>query len=176
MNRWGERIFAFIYQEKIVLSLSSILGFILFWHVLTDVLGLFPPLFLPSPEKVFFTIYEKITVPVGEEKLFGHVGISLVRILVGVGIALALAVPLGILMGWYEDLDSVASPLIEVLRPIPPIAWIPAGDPLVRDRAGFQSFHHRHRGLFPGGDQHLYRRQVCRCPPYQSGENPGGRG
>jgi NitT/TauT family transport system permease protein len=125
MNQRGERIFDVIYQEKIFLSLSSILGFILIWHILTDVLGIFPALFLPSPEKVFFTVYEKITVPVGEEKLFGHVGISVVRILVGVGIALALAVPLGILMGWYEDLDSVTSPLIEVLRPIPPIAWIP---------------------------------------------------
>jgi NitT/TauT family transport system permease protein len=125
MNRWGGKFLALIYQEKIVLSLSSILGFILFWHILTDILRIFPPLFLPSPEKVFFTIYEKITVPVGEAKLFGHVGISLVRILVGVGIALGLAIPLGILMGWYEDLDSVASPIIEVLRPIPPIAWIP---------------------------------------------------
>ena len=125
MNRWGERILDLLYEEKIVLSLSSILGFILLWHVLTDILGLFPPLFLPSPEKVFFTIYEKITVPVGQEKLFGHLGVSLVRISAGVGIALFLAVPLGILMGWYEDLDSVAAPLVEILRPIPPIAWIP---------------------------------------------------
>jgi NitT/TauT family transport system permease protein len=62
---------------------------------------------------------------VGEEKLFGHIGVSLVRILVGVGIALGLAIPLGILMGWYEDLDSLTSPVIELLRPIPPIAWIP---------------------------------------------------
>ncbi len=125
MDRWGEKFFDLIYEEKIFLSLSSILGFILLWHLLTDFLGLFPPIILPSPEKVFFTIYEKFTVPVGEEKLLGHIGVSLVRILVGVGIALALAVPLGILMGWYEDLDAVASPLIEVLRPIPPIAWIP---------------------------------------------------
>jgi len=125
MNRWGERILDLLYEEKIVLSLSSILGFILLWHVLTDILGLFPPLFLPSPEKVFFTIYETITVPVGQEKLLGHLGVSLVRISVGVGIALFLAVPMGILMGWYEDLDSVAAPLVEILRPIPPIAWIP---------------------------------------------------
>jgi ABC-type nitrate/sulfonate/bicarbonate transport system permease component len=51
--------------------------------------------------------------------------VSLVRISAGVGIALFLAVPLGILMGWYEDLDSAAAPLVEILRPIPPIAWIP---------------------------------------------------
>jgi NitT/TauT family transport system permease protein len=84
-----------------------------------------PAIVLPSPEKVFFTIYEKTLVPVGEEKLLGHIGVSLVRILVGVGIALGLAIPLGILMGWYEDLDSLTSPVIELLRPIPPIAWIP---------------------------------------------------
>ncbi len=125
MRRWGERIFDLLYEEKVVLSLSSLIGFVLLWYVLTDILGLFPALFLPSPEKVFFTLYEKITVPVGQEKLFGHLGISLVRILAGVGIALFLAIPLGILMGWYEDLDSVTAPIIEILRPIPPIAWIP---------------------------------------------------
>ena len=114
-----------IYREKVVLSLSSVLGFLGLWHLVTDFLGLMPAIVLPSPEKVFFTLYEKILVPVGEEKLFGHLGVSLVRILVGVGIALGLAIPLGILMGWYEDLDALASPIVEVLRPIPPIAWIP---------------------------------------------------
>jgi len=121
LQRLGERI----YQEKIVLSISSVLGFLFLWLLVTDVLGLMPAIVLPSPEKVFFTLYEKILVPAGEEKLFGHVLASLVRILVGVGIALALAIPLGVLMGWYEDLDALASPIIEVLRPIPPIAWIP---------------------------------------------------
>ncbi len=125
MDRLTGKIFDKIYQEKIVLSLSSVLGFLLLWYLVTDLLELMPAIILPSPEKVFFTIYEKILVPVGEEKLFGHVGVSLVRILVGTGIALGLAIPLGILMGWYENLDAMASPIIEVLRPIPPIAWIP---------------------------------------------------
>ncbi len=121
----GDRILDRIYQEKVVLSLSSILGFLLVWYAVTDVLRLMPALVLPSPEKVFFAVYEKIFVPVGEEKLLGHIGVSLVRILVGTSIALGLAIPLGILMGWFEDLDAVASPLLEILRPIPPIAWIP---------------------------------------------------
>jgi len=125
MSRSAENFWDKVYREKTVLSLSSVLGFLALWHLATDILGLMPAIVLPSPEKVFFTIYEKILAPVGEEKLFGHIGVSLVRILVGVGIALGLAIPLGILMGWYEDLDSMASPIIEVLRPIPPIAWIP---------------------------------------------------
>jgi NitT/TauT family transport system permease protein len=125
MDRFLENVRERIYQEKIVLSISSVLGFLFLWYMITDLSGLMPAIVLPSPEKVFFTIYEKVLVPVGEEKLFGHIGVSLVRILVGVGIALGLAIPLGILMGWYEDLDSLASPIIEVMRPIPPIAWIP---------------------------------------------------
>jgi NitT/TauT family transport system permease protein len=121
----GERILDCIYEEKVILSLSSILGFLLVWYAITDLFGLMPPIVLPSPEKVFFTIYEKISVAVGEEKLFGHIGVSLVRILVGSSIALGVAIPLGILMGWFEDLDAVVTPLFEILRPIPPIAWIP---------------------------------------------------
>ncbi|MDP3097864.1 MAG: ABC transporter permease [Syntrophales bacterium] len=125
MKAFGPQLLERIYREKVVLSLSSVLSFVFCWYLITDVLGLIPALFLPSPEKVFFTIYEKIFIPVGQSTLFGHVGVSLLRILVGTTIALCLAIPLGILMGWYEDLDSVMTPIIEVLRPIPPIAWIP---------------------------------------------------
>jgi len=125
LSRFSENFLNQIYQEKVFLSLSSVLGFLCVWYLVTDLLQLMPPIILPSPEKVFFNIYEKISIPVGEEKLFGHIGVSLVRILVGVGIALSLAIPLGVLMGWYENLDALASPIIELLRPIPPIAWIP---------------------------------------------------
>jgi NitT/TauT family transport system permease protein len=125
MNGLMEQILERLYREKMVLSLSSVLGFLLAWYAITDLFPLMPPIVLPSPEKVFFTIYEKISVPVGEERLFGHLAVSLVRILVGTGIALGLAIPLGILMGWFKDLDAVVSPIFEILRPIPPIAWIP---------------------------------------------------
>jgi NitT/TauT family transport system permease protein len=125
MGPLSERISDRFYQEKVVLSLSSVLGFILVWYAVTDIFRLMPPIVLPSPEKVFYTIYEKIFVSVGEEKLFGHVGVSLIRILVGTSIALGLAIPLGILMGWFEDLDAAVTPIFEILRPIPPIAWIP---------------------------------------------------
>ena len=114
-----------IYQDKVFLSLTSVLGFLAVWYAATDLLGLMPAIVLPSPEKVFFTIYEKFFVAVGEERLPGHIGVSLLRILVGTSIALALAIPLGVLMGWFESLDAVLNPILEILRPIPPIAWIP---------------------------------------------------
>lgn len=50
---------------------------------------------------------------------------SLQRILTGFAIAIALAVPLGILMGANQSIYDFVNPSIQVLRPIPPIAWIP---------------------------------------------------
>jgi NitT/TauT family transport system permease protein len=50
---------------------------------------------------------------------------SLSRVAVGYGLALCLAVPLGSLMGWYTRVFQAFNPLIQLLRPISPIAWIP---------------------------------------------------
>jgi NitT/TauT family transport system permease protein len=54
-----------------------------------------------------------------------HVVASLYRVTLGYGLALALAVPLGSLMGWYGGVFRAFNPLIQLVRPISPIAWIP---------------------------------------------------
>lgn len=58
-------------------------------------------------------------------ELFTHAGISFGRMLISVGIASLLAIPLGLLMGLSRTLDEVIDPTVEVLRPISGIAWIP---------------------------------------------------
>lgn len=54
-----------------------------------------------------------------------HVLASLKRIVVGFLLAFALAVPSGLLMGRLKDAESVGRPIVELFRPIPPLAWIP---------------------------------------------------
>ena len=54
-----------------------------------------------------------------------HVKASLWRVALGYGGALALAIPLGSLMGWYGGAFQAFNPMIQLLRPISPIAWIP---------------------------------------------------
>lgn len=51
---------------------------------------------------------------------------STVRVLTGFLIALALAVPLGLLFGVNQRFRSIAFPVFEIIRPIPPLAWVPA--------------------------------------------------
>jgi NitT/TauT family transport system permease protein len=43
----------------------------------------------------------------------------------GFGLAVAIGVPLGLLMGWFRTLDAIVSPLFDALRFVAPIAWVP---------------------------------------------------
>lgn len=50
---------------------------------------------------------------------------SLFRVTWGFTLAVVLAIPLGLAIGWYRRADAALNPLIQVLRPISPLAWIP---------------------------------------------------
>jgi NitT/TauT family transport system permease protein len=57
--------------------------------------------------------------------LWEHIGASLFRVGVGFGLALLVAVPLGLWMGWVGGAYRMLNPIFQMLRPISPIAWIP---------------------------------------------------
>jgi NitT/TauT family transport system permease protein len=60
-----------------------------------------------------------------ETKFYIHIGVSLQRILIGFGLATALGIVLGALMGRSRTVRDLIIPYIEILRPIPAVAWIP---------------------------------------------------
>ena len=57
--------------------------------------------------------------------LFIDIGTSLLHFAIGLGLALLIGIPLGIAMGWNKRFNAFVDPIIEILRPIPPMAWIP---------------------------------------------------
>ena len=57
--------------------------------------------------------------------LLHHMAASLMRVAVGWLGAVAVGIPLGLAMGWYAPLHHALNPLVQMLRPISPIAWIP---------------------------------------------------
>ena len=57
--------------------------------------------------------------------LWRHIGASLMRVGAGFLLAVVVAVPLGLWMGWVRGVYSTLNPLFQILRPISPIAWIP---------------------------------------------------
>src|ERR1700722_11527166 len=57
--------------------------------------------------------------------LWADIGDSLRRVALGYGAAVVLGIPLGLALGWYPALNQVLNPVLQFLRPISPIAWIP---------------------------------------------------
>ncbi|MHA1136797.1 MAG: ABC transporter permease [Candidatus Thorarchaeota archaeon] len=73
--------------------------------------------------------------------LSDHIVASLIRVLLGFSVAIATAIPFGIIVGRYRLADSIFGPIIEAMRPIPPIAWIPLSILLFRgETLAAQSF------------------------------------
>ena len=60
-----------------------------------------------------------------EGDIFIHTGLTMMRMLVGLGIAFAVAIPFGMLMGTSRTVERMFSPLLSVLMPIPSLAWVP---------------------------------------------------
>jgi NitT/TauT family transport system permease protein len=57
--------------------------------------------------------------------LWADIGDSLRRVAIGFGTAGVIGIPLGLTLGWYPTVNQVLNPLLQILRPISPIAWIP---------------------------------------------------
>ncbi len=80
---------------------------------------------LPSPSAVAVQLVKMLSVPVGQNTLFGHIWASMLRVLSAFFIAVVIGIPLGLMMGWNKRIDAIVKPIFEIFRPIPPIAWIP---------------------------------------------------
>ncbi len=53
------------------------------------------------------------------------IGYSIMHLLIGLVLAILLGVPLGVLTGWSRRAEYIIDPVIQIMRPIPPLAWIP---------------------------------------------------
>lgn len=96
--------------------------FLAFWQVLTF---RFPPAVLPTPAMVYHEAIAMLDDPLAGYSLWEHIFFSVRRVFSAYALALATGIPLGIYMGWNRVVDKIVSPVFELLRPIPPIAWIP---------------------------------------------------
>jgi ABC-type nitrate/sulfonate/bicarbonate transport system permease component len=76
---------------------------------------------LPSPFDVMATFSDLLI----SGELPRHAALSLLRILTGLAVAIGIAIPLGLLIGWFPVARDMGEILIELFRPIPPLAWIP---------------------------------------------------
>jgi NitT/TauT family transport system permease protein len=98
--------------------ISLIIALIL-WEALAKALN--NPLFLPT----FTQVLQRFYTVLASGELMLDMAESLLHFGIGLILAILIAVPIGVGMGWSKTLDDIIDPLVEITRPIPPIAWIP---------------------------------------------------
>ena len=107
-------------RQRTMLATLAVAGALLLWGGFTAG-GWIDRVLLPSPLEVLKSLVEGVR----NGSLLRHVSASLLRVIEGFAIALVAAVPLGIAMGVSRVVRGILEPLLELLRPIPPIALIP---------------------------------------------------
>ena len=83
--------------------------------------GAFPPALLPTLPKVAATLWTLLL----DGTLLEHAGYTMYRVLFGLALAVAVGLPLGILMGRMRSVENFCLPLASALMPIPSLAWVP---------------------------------------------------
>ncbi len=79
---------------------------------------------LARPHEVLIQLGQMMVDPLAGKSLLGHIWASTQRILIGFVIASLVAVPLGLMMALNPYINAVVKPVFDLLKPMPPIAWI----------------------------------------------------
>lgn len=107
-------------MKRLALSLALPLALVALWQGLFQA-GLIRPILLPPPGRVAAAFVELAA----SGDLLRHVAVSLLRVLEGFTVAALAGLALGLAMGLWRGVDHAVDLLIQLLKPIPPIAWIP---------------------------------------------------
>lgn len=113
------RPMGWLMHRRLWVSLRSFGVFFLLWWALHLWNG--NPLQLPSPLKVLEALWGLLR----EGELAEHAGVSTLRMLLALALSISVAVPLGFVMGLSRRAEQTIDPLVEILRPISGIAWLP---------------------------------------------------
>ncbi|MCW5223184.1 ABC transporter permease [Verminephrobacter aporrectodeae subsp. tuberculatae] len=107
-----------------MLSALGAAGLVLFWSV-AAASGIVPRTFLPTLRDVLLRLIELTHQPFAGNTLQNHLLSSLGRFALGFALAVAVGIPLGLLMAWFRAIDRIVAPVFEAVRFVAPIAWVP---------------------------------------------------
>ncbi len=109
-----------------IISIVSLLTVVFIWELLTDILKTVPSYTMPSPWSVISAFYTKLYDPNPDgATLLQHILTSLQIALTGYFCGALFGIPVGIAMAWSKKFDMFFKPIFDLVRPVPPIAWIP---------------------------------------------------
>jgi NitT/TauT family transport system permease protein len=105
---------------RVARSSIAIVALLLLWEIAPRI-GLTDPVFLPP----FSTVLQALGELVTSGELAIHLEASLTRAAIGFSIAVSVAIPLGLLIGWYKPVAELLNPILELFRNTAALALLP---------------------------------------------------
>jgi NitT/TauT family transport system permease protein len=121
-------------MRRYIWIISPILLLVI-WEILAILIN--NEFILPTVGSVFAVLLHPFADILGTGSLVSNATISLIRVVTGFLVGVLAAIPIGIVMGKSALVDRMVDPIIQIFRPIPPIAWIPLA--LAWFKIGFSS-------------------------------------
>lgn len=110
--------------SSLYISLTTIGIMAVLWYIATNY-GWIKPIFLPSPQATYLQFYEYLTGIANDRPLWEHFAASMLRVFSAFALGCVTAIPIGIAMGMSRVWKGIFDPPIELLRPLPPLAYLP---------------------------------------------------
>ena len=107
------------------IGLAVLAVLLVLWFGLTTWTGLVSTGRFPAPADFWFSLVQITTRGYAGGQLFAHALHSLILVVVGFIVAIVTGVPIGLWMGWSRRAEAAINPVFLIIRPIPPLAWIP---------------------------------------------------
>jgi NitT/TauT family transport system permease protein/taurine transport system permease protein len=107
------------------IGVGTVIALLALWWLLTTVTGMVTSARFPSPAEFWQSLTQINTRGYAGATLVSHALHSLKLVIMGFAVAIATGVPLGLWMGWDRRVEAAINPVFLVVRPIPPLAWIP---------------------------------------------------
>ena len=112
-------------RRSATIGIATVAALCVAWFVMTTVTGAISPGRFPAPSEVWQAARQITMQGYADARLHEHVLHSCKLVLLGFAAAVAVGVPLGLAMGWSRRAEALVNPVFLLLRPIPPLAWIP---------------------------------------------------
>ncbi len=112
-------------NKRTAIGLATLLVVVALWYLFTSATGWVGSARFPNPAEFCKAVRQIAMTGYADARIHQHVLQSFKLVLMGFAVAVSVGVPLGLLMGWNRRAEALLNPIFLIVRPIPPLAWIP---------------------------------------------------
>jgi ABC-type nitrate/sulfonate/bicarbonate transport system permease component len=111
----------YLNQEKKILGTAGVVTFLILWELVGNVLQLINPMFMSAPSLIFNAAVQLF----GSGEIYNDLYVSGVELFWGYFLSALVAVPFGIMVGWYKRMSYIFDPFINAMNATPRVALLP---------------------------------------------------